>query len=267
MYTAQFRYLRPASLGEAQTMFRAASDARFLAGGHSLIPAMKQRLAYPSDLIDISRLAGLSFIRIERERLVIGAATTHAEVAASRDVNGFLPALASLAGMIGDPAVRHRGTLGGSIANNDPAADYPAAVIALNATITTQARKIAAEEFFTGMFETALEPGEIVTEVAFPRPRRAAYAKNPNPASRYAMPGVFVADLGNMIRVAVTGAASCVYRAADLESALTRRFAAAALESVEINPGNLTSDLFASADYRAHLVKIMAQRATGACHE
>ncbi len=265
MYTAQFRYFRPADLGEAEALFRAGSDARFLAGGQSLIPAMKQRLASPSELIDISRIAALSFIRRERERLVIGAATKHANVAASGDVQASIPALAALAGMIGDPAVRHRGTIGGSIANNDPAADYPAGVLALDATIATNMRKIPAENFFTGMFATALEPGEIVTEVAFPLPRRAGYAKFPNPASRYAMPGVFVADFGHAVRVGVTGAAACVYRATELETALAHRFAAGALDGSAVDPAELASDLFASAEYRAHLVKIMAQRAVRAC--
>ena len=261
MYTAQFRYLRPSSLDEAGKMFRVSADARYLAGGQSLIPAMKQRLASPSELIDISRIPSLSFIRTMPTALVIGAATRHATVAASREVRDCIPALAVLAGMIGDPAVRHRGTLGGSIANNDPAADYPATLVALNAEILTDRRKIGAEQFFTGMFDTTLEPGEIVTEVAFGVPRRAAYAKFPNPASRYAMPGVFVADFPDEIRVAVTGAASCVYRARELESALKRQFAPGALGDVDIDAENLTSDIFASAQYRAHLIRVMAQRA------
>jgi carbon-monoxide dehydrogenase medium subunit len=264
MYTAQFRYLRPSSLAEAGKMFGASADARYLAGGQSLIPAMKQRLANPSELIDISRIPSLSFIRTAPGALVIGAGTQHATVAASREVHDCIPALAVLAGLIGDPAVRHRGTLGGSIANNDPAADYPAALVALDANIVTNRRKISSEQFFTGMFDTALEPGEIVTEVAFPIPRRAAYAKFPNPASRYAMPGVFVADFADEIRVGVTGAASCVYRARELETALKRQVAPGALTGVDINPDDLTSDLFASAQYRSHLVRVMAQRAVSA---
>ena len=261
MYTAQFRYFRPSSLDEAGTMFRESADARYLAGGQSLIPAMKQRLASPSELIDISRIPSLSFIRTTPTALVIGAGTRHAAVTASREVQNGIPALAVLAGVIGDPAVRHRGTLGGSIANNDPAADYPAALVALDADILTDRRRIAAELFFTGMFDTALEPGEIVTEVAFRVPQRAGYAKFPNPASRYAMPGVFIADFAGEIRVAVTGAASYVYRARELESVLKRQFTPGALAGIDIDAGNLTSDIFASAQYRAHLVRVMAQRA------
>lgn len=261
MYPASFRYLRPLTLSEAGQMFNSASDARYVAGGQSLIPAMKQRLASPSDLIDISRIPALSFIRRDGDLLVIGAGTRHADVAASAEVERAIPALATLAGMIGDPAVRHRGTLGGSIANNDPAADYPAAVLALDAVVTTNRRNIPSDLFFTGMFETALEPGEIVTQVAFRLPRRAAYMKFPNPASRYAMPGVFVAEHGQAIRVAVTGAASCVYRAGELESALAERLMPETLDNVTIAAEEFTSDLFASAEYRAHLVKVMAQRA------
>lgn len=264
MYTTQFHYLRAANLDEATKMFGAAADGRYLAGGQSLIPAMKQRLANPSELIDISRIPSLSFIRPASGALVIGAGTRHAMVAASREVQDHIPALAVLAGLIGDPAVRHRGTLGGSIANNDPAADYPAALVALDAIVGTNRRKIAAEQFFTGMFDTALESGEIVTDVAFRIPRRAAYAKFPNPASRYAMPGVFVAESGGEIRVAVTGAASCVYRAREIESALKGQFAPAALAGVTIASDGLTSDIFASAAYRAHLIKVMAQRAVSA---
>lgn len=261
MYAAPFRYLRPLTLSEAEQMFGAASDPRYVAGGQSLIPAMKQRLASPSELIDISRLAALSFIRREGELLVIGAGTRHADVASSVETKRAIPALATLASVIGDPAVRHRGTLGGSIANNDPAADYPAAVLALDAVVTTNRRRIPSNEFFTGMFETRLEPGEIITQVAFRVPRRAAYVKFPNPASRYAMPGVLVAEFGHAIRVAVTGAASCVYRATELESALADRFSPQSVIAVTIDAGELTSDLFASAEYRAHLVNVMTQRA------
>jgi carbon-monoxide dehydrogenase medium subunit len=264
MYTAPFRYFRPSSVAEAEKMFGACTDARYLAGGQSLIPAMKQRLASPSELIDIARIPALCFIRTAPGALVIGAGTRHASVAASREVHDCIPALAVLAGLIGDPAVRHRGTLGGSIANNDPAADYPAALVALDAGVLTNRRKITAEQFFTGMFDTVLEAGEIVTEIAFRVPRRAAYVKFPNPASRYAMPGVFVADFGDEIRVAVTGAASCVFRAQQIESALSRQFAPKALADIEIDPDGLTSDIFASAQYRAHLIRVMAQRAVSA---
>lgn len=261
MYPASFRYLRATTLDEAEQMFKSASDPSYLAGGQSLIPAMKQRLASPSELIDLTHIPALSFIRRDGDLLVIGAGARHADVAASAEVQRAIPALATLAGLIGDPAVRHRGTLGGSIANNDPAADYPAAVLALDAVVTTNRRKIPADAFFTGMFETALRPGEILTHVAFRLPNRAAYMKFPNPASRYAMPGVFVAESGQAIRVAVTGAASCVYRAAELESVLVERFTPKSLETVTIAADEFTSDLFASAEYRANLVKVMTQRA------
>lgn len=261
MYPASFRYLRASTVHEAEQMFNSASDPRYVAGGQSLIPAMKQRLANPSHLIDISRVSGLSFVRRDGDRLVIGAGTRHADVAASAEAQRAIPALAHLAGLIGDPAVRHRGTLGGSIANNDPAADYPAAVLALDAVVTTNRRNIPAGAFFTGMFETALQDGEIVTEVTFPLAARAAYMKFPNPASRYAMPGVFVAEAGQGIRVGVTGAASSAYRATELESALTSRFSPKSLDAIPVAAAELTSDLFASAQYRAQLVKVMAQRA------
>jgi carbon-monoxide dehydrogenase medium subunit len=264
MYTAPFRYRRAVSLQQAEEMFRESDDARFLAGGQTLIPTMKQRLAVPSDLIDIARIPSLAFVRRESAALVIGAGTRHADVAASRDVRSAIPALAILAEEIGDPAVRHRGTLGGSIANNDPAADYPAGVLGLGATIKTTKRSIVADEFFTGMFETVLEPGEIITEVSFPLPRRAGYTKFPNPASRYAMVGVFVADFGNAVRVAVTGAAPCVFRIAEMETALAKQFTPEAVAGVAISPDGLNADLFGSAEYRAQLVTVMAKRAVAA---
>src|SRR5258708_79875 len=261
MYTAPFRYLRSKTLAEAQALFRDAWDEGYIAGGQTVIATMKQRVAAPSELIDIGRIASLAFIRREGANLIIGAGRRHADVAASADVRGAVPALASLAGQIGDPAVRHRGTLGGSIANNDPAADYPAGVVGLGATVKTTSRSIAADEFFTGMFETALEPGEIVTEIVFPVPRRAGYAKFPNPASRYATVGVFVADFAERVRVAVTGAAPCVFRFAEMEAALAKTFTVEAIAKIAISPDGLNTDLFASAEYRAHLVGIMASRA------
>jgi carbon-monoxide dehydrogenase medium subunit len=264
MYTAPFRYVRAKTPAEAETLFRGSSDARYIAGGQTLIPTMKQRLAAPADLIDIARIASLCFIRREANTIVIGAGTCHADVAASEVVRCAIPALAMLAGEIGDPAVRHKGTLGGSIANNDPAADYPAGVLGLGAHVKTTARTIAADGFFTGMFETALEPGEIVTEISFPLPRRAGYAKFLNPASRYAMVGVFVADFAAGVRVAVTGAAPCVFRFAEMEAAITGNFAPEAIAGITIAAGGLNSDLFGSAEYRAHLVGIMAQRAIAA---
>src|SRR5262245_3665524 len=225
---------------------------------------MKQRLAAPAALIDVSRIAALSFIRRERETFVIGSGTRHADVAASSDVRGAAPALAHLAGLIGDPAVRHRGTLGGSVANNDPAADYPAAVLALDAAVKTTRRTIAADEFFTGLFQTALGDGELISEIAFPIPQRAGYAKFPHPASRYALVGVFVAQFDSGVRVAVTGAGPGVFRVAEMEGALNRSFAPGSVANIAIEPDGLNSDLFGSAEYRAHLVTVMAKRAVAA---
>jgi len=264
MYTAPFRYLRAATLSDAEKLFADNADAKYLAGGHTLIPTMKQRLATPATLIDISRIASLAFIRRDASKLVIGAGTRHADVAASPEVKGAIPALAILARLIGDPAVRHKGTLGGSVANNDPAADYPAALSALGATVKTTRRTIAADEFFTGMFETALAEGEIITEVAFPVPRRAGYAKFPNPASRYALVGVFVAQFDGSVRVAVTGAAFCVFRVPEMERALVTSFMPESVAGIAIPSDGLNSDLFASAEYRAHLVTVMAKRAVAA---
>jgi carbon-monoxide dehydrogenase medium subunit len=264
MYTAPFRYVRVSTLAEAEALFRQSEDARYLAGGQTLIPTMKQRLASPSELIDISRIGSLAFIKREGDRLVIGAGTKHADVATSSDVRKAIPALGHLAGLIGDPAVRHKGTLGGSIANNDPAADYPAGVLALDATVKTTRREIAAEHFFTGMFATALEAGEIITEVAFRLPKSAGYAKFPNPASRYAMVGVFVTKFDRHVRVAVTGAAPCVFRAREMERALEQSFTSETAAAVTISAEGLNTDLFGSAEYRAHLVTVMAKRAVAA---
>src|SRR6266513_5681953 len=265
MYTAPFRYLRPKSLAEAQALFRDSSDARYIAGGQTLIPTMKQRLAAPTELIDIDRIASLVFIRREEATLVIGAGTCHADVAASGVVRGAIPALASLAGQIGDPAVRHRGTLGGSIANNDPNADYPAACLGLGATIITNKRRIPADEFFKGLFETALEADEIVTKVQFPKVNKAAYVKFPNPASRYALVGVFVSKRSSEIRVAVTGAGSNgVFRVTAFEEALKKRFGPKSLEGMTVPADGMASDIHGSAEYRAHLVGVLARRAVAA---
>ena len=264
MYTAPFRYLRPKTLAEAEAMFNAGADAKYIAGGHTLIPTMKQRLAAPAELIDLARLPGLSFIRESGAALMIGAATCHADVAASPIVKKAIPGLAALAEEIGDPAVRHRGTLGGSVANNDPAADYPAGLVALGASVKTTRRTLAAEEFFTGLFATALEAGEIVTEIAFPVPQRGAYAKFRNPASRYAMVGVFVAQFTGSVRVAVTGAGPCVFRVPAMEIALGKNFSPTAIADIAIPAEGLNSDLFGSAEYRAHLVTVMAKRAVAA---
>lgn len=259
-----FDYLRPATLEEATRLFRENADAKFLAGGQTLIPTLKQRLAQPSALIDLTRISGLAGVKATAAGISIGAATRHADVAGAPEVKASLPALARLAAHIGDPAVRHMGTLGGSIANNDPAADYPAAVLALGATVHTTSRSIEADDFFTGMFETALAEGEIIRAVTFPVPEKAAYAKFANPASRYAMVGVFVARFAGGVRVAVTGAAPCVFRETAMEQALTRSFTPAAVSAIRVSPEGLNSDLHGTAEYRAHLVTVMARRAVEA---
>ena len=257
------RYHRPATLAEAAALFAGAGEARYLAGGMTLIPTMKQRLAAPGDLIDIGRLAELKDLSVAGGVLTVGAAMTHAEVAASATVAEAIPALAALAATIGDPAVRHMGTLGGSLANNDPAADYPAAALALGATIHTHTRRVAAADFFTGLFSTALADGEIVVRVDFPVPAKAAYEKFRNPASRYAMAGVFVARLKDgSVRVGVTGAGSGgVFRAAAIEQALAQSWSPAAIDAVTIDPERMLADIHGTAAYRANLVKVMAKRA------
>jgi carbon-monoxide dehydrogenase medium subunit len=256
-----FKYARAKTLSEAEQLLARSPDAKLLAGGQTLIAAMKLRLASPSELIDISGLKELNFIRTGDGVVTVGAGTRHSDVATSADIQRSLPALSALAGMVGDPAVRHMGTLGGSIANNDPAADYPAAVLGLGAKITTSRRTIEGDKFFTGMFSTALEDGEIVKEVAFPVPERAAYKKFPNPASRYALVGVFVAKFKTGVRVAVTGAAPCVFRVPQMEAALAKTFAPEAVAAIAISDDGLNSDIHASAEYRAHLVTVMAKRA------
>jgi carbon-monoxide dehydrogenase medium subunit len=256
-----FNYHRPATLDEARAFLEKGSDAKIMAGGMTLLPAMKFRLAEPSDLIDISGIAALHGVCDAGDRLEIAAMTCHADVAASQVVRSQIPALASLAATIGDPQVRNRGTLGGSIANSDPAADYPAAVLALDARVITDRRDIPADGFFTGMFETALEADEIVTGVSFAKPRRAAYVKFSNPASRYAIVGVMVADHEDGVRVAVTGAGPCAFRATQLEKALSASFDAMALDGLVIDVDTLNADLHASAEYRAHLVPVMTRRA------
>lgn len=260
----QFAYHRPKTLDEARKLFENNGDAKYLGGGQTLIPTLKQRLAQPTALIDLGGIGGMSGIKVAGGAVVIGAGTKHNDVATSADVKKAIPALAHLASHIGDPAVRHMGTLGGSIANNDPAADYPAAVLALGATVKTTSRTINADDFFAGMFETALEEGEIVTEVSFPVPEKAAYMKFPNPASRYAMVGVFVAKTKGGVRVAVTGAASCVYRESAMEAALAKSFTPDAIANIKVSPDNLNSDLHGTSEYRAHLVTVMAKRAVAA---
>lgn len=257
----QFTYHRPASLADAEKLFTGADDPKFLGGGQTLIPTLKQRLASPSDVIDLAAIRELSGIVAAGGAVAIGAATRHADVAASAEVRKAIPALADLAGWIGDPLVRHRGTIGGSIANADPSADYPAAVVALNATIHTTKRAIAADAFFTGMFETALQPGEIVTKIVFPVAEKAGYEKFRNPASRYAIVGVFVARTASGVRVAVTGAAPSVFRQTEMETALANSFTPEAIAGIKVSADGLNADLHATAEYRAHLVTVMARRA------
>jgi carbon-monoxide dehydrogenase medium subunit len=259
-----FEYQKPASLAEAADFLKAHDEAKPLAGGMTLVPTLKQRLARPSHLIDLAGLPGLNGIKTSPTEIVIGAMTAHAMVARSADVRKAMPALAHLAEGIGDPHVRHRGTIGGSLANNDPAADYPAAVLALNATIRTNERKIAADDFFIGMFETALEPGEIIVSVSFPVPEKSAYVKFKNPASRYAMCGVFVATTKAGVRVAVTGAGPCVFRQTEMEEALAHNWSPAALEGIAQSADGLTEDIHGTAEYRAHLVQVLAKRAVQA---
>lgn len=259
-----FEYHRARSVADAATVLARADDTKLLAGGMSLLPALKQRLARYSALVDLNRIDALQEIRREGDALVIGAMARHAQVAASSIVAQAIPALGALAGGIGDPLVRNRGTLGGSIANADPAADYPAAVLALDATVVTNQRRIASGEFFTGLFETALEPAEIITAVEFPIPRAAGYAKFRQPASRFALVGVFVATTSAGVRVAVTGARSSVFRWTQAESALTASFDARALNDIELPSAGLNADIHASAEYRAHCVRVMAKRAVSA---
>jgi carbon-monoxide dehydrogenase medium subunit len=262
MYAVE--YQQPDNVADAASIL-ASTGGRALAGGQSLVAAMKLRLSQPGTLVDLSLIPELKGIRKDGDRLVIGAMTRHAEIASSDDVKAAMPALASLAQGIGDRQVRNMGTIGGSIANNDPAADWPAAVLACNATIRTDQRGLGADEFFKGMFETALAPDEIITAVDFPAAQRAAYAKFPNPASRFALVGVFVARLADgSVRVAVTGAAPSVFRATAIENALAKSFTPAAAKGVTVDARALNNDLHGSAEYRAHLVCIMASRAVAA---
>jgi carbon-monoxide dehydrogenase medium subunit len=261
----QVNYHRAASVADAAK--KAKGEAKYLSGGMTLIPAMKVRLAAPGDVIDLMHIKELKGIKVSGKSVTIGAATTHAEVATNEKLMKACPAISYLAGHIGDPHVRHRGTIGGSIANNDPTADYPAALLALGATIETNKRKIAADKFFTGLFGTALKDGEIVTAVSFDIPAKAGYAKFPNPASRYALTGVFVVKDKGGARAAVTGAGDDgVFRSKEIEAAISKKFEAAALDDVKIPAKNLMSDLHASAEYRANLIKVMAKRAVAAAN-
>ena len=259
-----FQYHKPSSTKDAVSLATSKSEGRYLAGGQSLVQAMKLRLTSPSDLIDLGTIKDLSGIKTSGSSVEIGAMTRHAEVAGSSDVKKAIPSLAALAAMIGDRQVRHMGTIGGSLANSDPAADYPAAVLALNATITTNKRKIAADQYFKGLYETALEPGELITSVSFQAPKRGAYMKFRNPASRFALVGVYVADFGGTVRVGVTGAGASAFREAQMEKALSSKFAPESVASIKVKPDGLNNDLHASPEYRAHLITVMAKRAVEA---
>ncbi|TXC87965.1 FAD binding domain-containing protein [Paraburkholderia azotifigens] len=259
-----FDYQRAADPKSAVDVLTADSEAKFLAGGQSLLPTMRLRLAQPSKLIDVTRIPQLKEIRVEPQKVTVGAAVCHADVANNADVQRVLPVLAFLAGHIGDRQVRSLGTIGGSIANNDPAADYPAAVLGLDGTVVTDRRRISAADFFVGMYETALQPDELIVAVEFPVPEKAAYEKFRNPASHFALAGVFVAKTAGGVRVAITGAASSVFRATDMENALNANFTEAAARGVTIAPNDLNTDMHASPEYRAHLIPVLTARAVRA---
>src|SRR5258705_13168139 len=259
-----FQYHRPTTTKDALSLAAQKGEGRYLAGGQSLVQAMKLRLTAPSDLIDLGSIQDLKSLKVEGNAVVVGAMVRHAEVAGSSSVKKAVPSLCALASMIGDRQVRHMGTIGGSLANSDPAADYPAAALALNATIVTNKRKIEADKFFTGLYETALEPGELLTSVSFQIPKRGAYMKFRNPASRFALVGVFVADFGGKVRVGVTGAGPSVFRQAQMEKALSAKFAPESVANIKVKADGLNNDLHASPEYRAHLVTVMAKRAVEA---
>jgi len=260
-----FAYHRPQSLADAAKLLSSIKEAKLLAGGHTLIPTMKQRLAGPKAIVDLSRIAELRGIARRGDAIVIGAMVSHDEVANSPEVRSAIAGLGKVASLIGDPHVRNRGTIGGSVANNDPAADYPAAVLALAATIATNKREIKADDFFTGLFATSLEEGEIITRITFPVPGKFAYAKFANPASRYALAGVAVAQSGKEVRVAVTGAGSNgVFRHRAMEAALAANWSAQALANVTSNAADMMSDIHGDGSYRAHLIAVMARRAVAA---
>jgi aerobic carbon-monoxide dehydrogenase medium subunit len=258
-----FNFKTPLNVKEAAKL--ASGRATFLAGGMTLLPAIKLRLAAYSDLINIKKIKALSGIKVSSKSLRIGSTTTHAEVSSSKEVGKSIASLAMLAEGIGDPQVRNRGTIGGSIANNDPAADYPSACLALNATIHTNKRKILAEKFFKGMFDTDLKKGELIESIEFEIPEKSSYSKFPNPASRYALVGVYVAKLKNEVRVAITGASNCVYRSKELEKALSNNFSASSLDNIAISSKGLNSDTHASAEYRAHIIKVITKKAVSSC--
>ncbi len=257
----EFQYHKASSINEVKEKISSLNDPKIMAGGMTLIPTMKQRLAAPSDIIDLSNINELKGISKEKGFIIIGAMTTHFEVHTSELVKKEIPSLAFLAGLIGDPMVRHRGTIGGSVANSDPSADYPSSVISLGAKIVTDKREIESDEFFIDLFETALDDDEIILSLKFPIPNKSAYMKFPQPASRYALVGVFISDTKEGIRVGITGAGPCAFRSKEIEKALSKNFTESAIENVNIPSENLNSDIHASAEYRAHLVKVMAKRA------
>ncbi len=255
----EFDYQRPASIDEAARI--GGGDARFLAGGQSLVQSMRLRLASAPTLVDLGAIPDLRFIKVDGNTVTIGAMTTHATVARSSDVIAAIPALAELAGAIGDPMVRNQGTIGGSVANADPAACYPSAVLALGATIKTNQRSIAADDFFKGLFETALQPGEMIVSLSFPVVKQASYQKLRQPASRFPLVGVFVANGPGGPRVAVTGAASHVFRVTEMENALKGNFSADAIANIKVSPAGLNGDMHGSAEYRAAMITVLAKRA------
>lgn len=259
-----FAYHKPASVADAVKLLAADPDAKPVSGGHTLLPALKHRLNKPTSLVDLSGIPEMRGIKRQGNALVIGALTRHAEVANSAEVKAAIPALAYMASHIGDQQVRNRGTIGGSVANNDPAADYPSAVLGLGATVHTSKRKIAADEFFLGMFTTALEADELLVAIEFPIPEKAGYAKMKNPASRYVMAGAFISKGPQGVRVAINGAAACVFRQAEMEKALAANWSADAVAGVKQPADDLNSDIHGSAEYRAHLVTVMAKRAVAA---
>jgi carbon-monoxide dehydrogenase medium subunit len=260
-----FTYERPKNVADAAKLLKKADDGKLLAGGHTLLPAMKLRLASPTTIVDLSGVKGLSGIKASGKAITIGAMTRHVDVLNSPDVQKSIPALAHLASTIGDPAVRNRGTIGGSLANNDPSADYPAAALGLGATIKTNKRDIDADKFFKGLFETALADDEIIESVSFPVPEKAGYEKFPNPASRFALVGVFVSKSKDGVRVAVTGAGEGgVFRVKEMEAALAKDFSAKAIEGIKVPAKNMIADLHGTAEYRAHLIGVMARRAVAA---
>jgi len=260
----EFNYHKPTSLDEAKNLFDRAEDGTYLAGGMTLIPTLKQRLASPSDVIDLSGIAGLDSIDVAGDRATIGALTPHSKVAASKELAQSLPVLSQLAGFIGDSQVRNRGTMGGSVANSDPAADYPVAVVTLDSTLLTTEREISGQSFFQDLFTTQLNEGELITAIRYRIPRRAAYQKFPNPASRYAVVGVLIAQFADGVRVGVTGAGPCAFRHAEMEAALSANLSETALDGIAVDYSNYNSDLHASAEYRGHLVTVMARRAVRA---